>query len=189
MIPSGWFVVATKPKCEERARDELLGENMDVFLPLLARRLEFHSRPGRPRTGARAKVAWVAEPLYPRYLFVLLGEDSEDGRSAGRQMAIVNAARNVVEVLRSPGDCLVPVRSSLIDMLRERISVDIGAIKAPDPKGWLPGDKVRVDNDPLYGHFQAVVHASGPKRSILLAQFIGGIETRITIATKKIRAA
>jgi transcriptional antiterminator RfaH len=59
-----WYLVLTKPRQEKRAFDNLTKQGYECYLPTLPTE--------KVRRGA---LALQDEPLFPRYLFILLGQD------------------------------------------------------------------------------------------------------------------
>ena len=60
-----WYLVQTKPRQEQCALDNLQRQGYECYLPTL--------RAEKIRQGA---VAVVAEPLFPRYLFIRLSQEN-----------------------------------------------------------------------------------------------------------------
>ncbi|MBL6933358.1 MAG: transcriptional activator RfaH [Rhodospirillales bacterium] len=65
-----WFVVQTHARGESLARENLLRQGYEVYLPLYLKRHR-HAR----------RTDWIKGPLFPRYLFVLLDPETTPWRA------------------------------------------------------------------------------------------------------------
>ena len=119
---SAWYVVHTKPRQENRALENLTNHGLECFLPTLT----------VDRLRDERKIT-VAEPLFPRYLFVRL----EVGAS---NWSVIRSTRGVVRLVEFGGvSARIPER--LIDALKQGV---------PEHKAlFSPGDRVRVVEGPF----------------------------------------
>jgi transcriptional antiterminator RfaH len=127
--PSGvaWFVVQTKPRAEEQAREFLHRRSIHTFLPrLLVRR----------RHGSRR---WQAlEPLFPGYLFCCFAPVPE-------AIARVQWTPGVRRLL-GDDDGPIPIAGEIVAYLKAREATH-GYIAAGRP--LAAGDRVRFVGGPL----------------------------------------
>ena len=121
---SGWYVVYTKPRQEERARENLSNQGYTCFLPTL--------RVERLRAGHRVV---LPEALFPRYLFVYL----EVGRS---NWSTIRSTRGVSHLVRF-GGVAARIPSVLIDALLEQ--------PAPQKELFAIGEQLKVIAGPFVG--------------------------------------
>ena len=96
---SAWYVVHTKPRQENRALENLTNQGLECFLPTLT----------VDRLRDERKVT-VAEPLFPRYLFVRL----EAGAS---NWSVIRSTRGVVRLVEF-GGVSARISPNLIDALK-----------------------------------------------------------------------
>jgi transcriptional antiterminator RfaH len=158
---SRWFVVHTQPNAEARALSHLSRQGYRVYLPTFAKR----------RSHAR-RVETVRRALFPRYLFVEMGEST-----LWRPILSTVGVADLVRV----GDRPVAVPSGIVEALRsgeaERAFDEETAIRK-----LLPGQLVRILAGPfatLVGRFAAMAESD---RVFVLLELLGR-EVRAKIPT------
>lgn len=126
MAAPPWFVVSTKPRREEYAREQLGRRGIETFLPRIL-------EPGRVLT--RAHVA----PLFPGYLFARVDLPAQYG-----QVIWTPGVRKLIAF----GDTPCPVDDAVVDFLRARVGAE-GVLR---PGVLLrEGDVVRIRKGPFEG--------------------------------------
>ena len=123
-----WYVAHTRPQAEARAREHLLHQGFEAWLPEY-RRTRRHAR----RTDQ------VLRPLFPRYLFVRLALDAE------RWRAVLGTAG--VQHLVG-GDPPTPLADAVIEAIRARTD-DEGLVPVSPVLSLKAGDAVRIAEGPL----------------------------------------
>lgn len=131
MLQSGrqWYAVATRPRMEAVARDNLRRQGYEVWLP-------------EARLRKRSKGRWqvVTEALFPGYLFVAL----DLGRDNIAPIRSTIGARGMVRFgLHSPA---MPAGS--VEFLQGRTPQ---AADEETKLPFLPGDKLRIARGPFAG--------------------------------------
>ncbi|MFZ4537536.1 transcription/translation regulatory transformer protein RfaH [Propionivibrio sp.] len=121
---SGWYVVYTKPRQEARALENLCSQGFDCCLPTL--------KVDRLRAGRRVI---IAEPLFPRYLFVHL----EAGRS---NWSAIRSTLGVSHLVRF-GGVAARIPSALIAALSEQPAQKKGLFDV--------GERLKVIEGPFVG--------------------------------------
>jgi transcriptional antiterminator RfaH len=147
----GWLVVMTKPKMEAEAKEHLLRQGFDVYLPLWEEL--------KHRQGAWQK---VQSPMFPRYLFVRPSY-------AEQSLAPIRSTWGVSQLVRF-GMKPAWAGEGLIHEIRklEQSRHGIGQGLIPFKKG----DQVQVLDGPFKG-VSAEVFSCDQKRVILLLQVLG----------------
>lgn len=153
-LSDGWFVVMTKPKMELEARDHLLRQGFEVYLPIW-----------RELKQRRGKWVGVESPMFPRYLFLRPAFPDQS-------LAPVRSTRAVSQLVRFGSQAAMAddrlIRSiSLLEESR-RNSYDI---QTPFEKG----SRVEVVDGPFRG-VSAEVLECDQQRVILLLQVIGKVQ-------------
>jgi transcriptional antiterminator RfaH len=149
----GWLVVMTKPKMEIEAKEHLVRQGYEVYLPLW---VDLRRQPG----------GWqkVQTAMFPRYLFTRTsyGEQS---------VSPIRSTRGVSRLVRF-GMKLARVSGDLIEEIRvlEAVRNDSGN----ELKPFKNGDQVLVMDGPFKG-VTAEVLSSDQQRVILLLQVLGKI--------------
>jgi transcriptional antiterminator RfaH len=119
-----WYVVQTQVNGEAKAARNLMRQGYDIYLPRYLKR----------RRHAR-KVDFVAQPLFPRYLFVAIDLATQRWRSIQSTFGVSRLVCN--------GDDPALVPDGVVPALRARED-EKGFIKMEVRLALAPGDKVRV---------------------------------------------
>jgi transcriptional antiterminator RfaH len=123
-IDARWYVVRTQVNGEVKAARNLLRQGYDIYLPRYLKR----------RRHAR-KVDFVAQPLFPRYIFVAIDMATQRWRSIQSTFGVSRLVCN--------GDDPALVPDGVVPALRARED-DKGFVKMEVRPAFAPGDKVRV---------------------------------------------
>ena len=154
-----WRVVMSKPRGEVLARDNLLRQGFDVYLPTWA---------DWKRQGGRW--AYTARPMFPRYLLCRPGHPSQS-------VASIRSTVGVTSMVRF-GDRLGALADTHVQTLRV-----IEAARAQPPEGQASplavGASVKVIEGPLAG-LTGVVALSDRQRVEVLMMLLGR-ETRVSM--------
>ena len=95
-----WFLVYSKPRQEETAKQNLERQGYTVYLPRGAQ--------SRRRAGKRVT---VVEPLFPRYLFVRLNRHSDNWAPIRSTIGVAALVRFGLEPARVPDTLVTLLRS------------------------------------------------------------------------------
>lgn len=153
---SRWYLAFSKPKQEELARQQLINQGFEAYLPLF-------KKVGKPKAADPHGTLIVREPMFPRYVFFKPGMATQS----------ISAARNTrgVTSLVSFGFVLATVSDELIDAIRvlelEREQSDLAQITP-----FQPGTRVRLREKGLQCLEGLVVSVSS-KRVTLLLEILG----------------
>lgn len=135
-----WFVVQTQVNRERQARQHLLQQQFEVYLPM--------------RLAARKGARHPITPFFPRYMFVRFDPDVS-------QWLSICSTVGVHDILRKAGGQPIPVRPSMVSKIRDW-EVD-GVIhlldKAAKPKvnPFKKDDRVTFVEGPFTG-MDAIIH-------------------------------
>ncbi len=146
-----WYVVQTKPKKEEQARNYLSSKGIEVFSPLMQQVM--------PRNG---KIVTSLKPLFPNYIFSRFDFQKD--------YALIKWARGVNRVIGF-GSYPTPVSDGVIMLIMQRTDKDNVVRKALHLKYR---DTVRIKAGPLkdlVGIFERWV--SDSERVRILLNLIG----------------
>jgi transcriptional antiterminator RfaH len=147
-----WFVAMSKPRAEEVARQHLVNQGFDVYLPMCPRIVR---RQGRYVTEVST--------MFPRYLFVRPFQEEQSISSIRSTVGVQQLVRFGTEFAQAS--------SSLV--------VDIKAIEAflldnPESLPFKAGDEVEITEGPFAG-IKATVFACAESRVLLLFQLMGSM--------------
>ncbi len=146
-----WLVVMTKPKMEEEAKEQLIRQGFEVYLPLWVEL--------RQRQGTWQK---VRSPMFSRYLFVRPSYQEQS-------LASIRSTRGVSQLVRF-GTEPAWAGDGLISEIRqlEQSRNEVGQGLTP----FKRGDQVQVMDGPFKG-VSFEVFSCDRQRVILLLQVLG----------------
>ena len=154
-----WYLIYSKPQQERLARENLERQGYPSYLPLIRNRKR---RNGRYRS--------IIEPMFPRYLFVHLSDETDNWGPIRSTIGVANLVRFGMRAARVP--------DSLIEMMHERDEEGVQILAAPELK---PGDQVRIVEGVLAG-YEAIFQArTGKERVVLLLQLAQDRTARIQV--------
>lgn len=143
-----WYVVQTKSRQTERARDELENQQFETYCPLI--QVE-HIRAGKRTVKA--------EPLFPGYLFIYLSEIDSNWRP-------IRSTRGVSRLLTF-GDTPAKVPNDAIDLIKQQI-------KAQETSShFTPDQPVEITAGPFRGLQAVFQQYDGEQRAFLLLNLLG----------------
>lgn len=164
---SGWFVVRTQPRAEERASWHLNNQGYEVYLPRYRKQVR-HAR----------KTETVLRPLFPGYVFVRIDTLRQRWRS-------INGTVGVISLVQF-GNEPVSVPAAVVDAIRTR--EDVGGVVSLAPEGLKKGDVVRVRDGAFADYTALLEEVSDEKRVILLLDLMGR-EVRVSVPVENLAKA
>jgi transcriptional antiterminator RfaH len=144
-----WYLIHTKPRQEALALTNLSRQGFECYLPML--RLE---------NIRQRKTALVAEPMFPRYLFVRL-----DASGSGQSWSPIRSSLGVNQLVRFGGQP-AKVDGQLIDLIRSR---EQGTQAQPL---FSASDNVTVADGPFAGLEAIYQTTDAESRSMLLLNIL-----------------
>jgi transcriptional antiterminator RfaH len=137
-----WYLVHTKPRQEARALENLERQGYECFFPTLS-----------VEKLSRGTIKVVQEPLFPRYLFIRLGDQ--------RDQMSWSPVRSTLGVSRLVAFGVQPARvdERLIERLRSRCQNDQ---KQPQEL-FHPGERLVISDGPFAG-LDAIYQRSEERR-------------------------
>ncbi len=152
----------SKPRQETVARTQLERQGYRTYLPMI--------RTPRRRLGKRVI---QVEPMFPRYLFILLDTVSDNWSPIRSTIGVSNIVRFGIEPARVPDE--------LIDAIQERD--DPAGVQELPLHEFRPGQAVRIEEGPLAGYEGIFLAASGRERVLVLLDIVGkSARTRIDLS-------
>ena len=159
-----WYLVHTKPRQEQRARENLFNQGYECWLPQL-----------RVEKVRQRKLVVIDEPLFPRYLFIHL--------PPGINWAPVRSTLGVTTIVRFGG---VPARvpSGVLQALREEESQRRESAVIPQ---FTPGQAVRILAGPFAGVRAVFDMTDGEARALVLIEILQK-QARLPVPVAALRA-
>ncbi len=162
-----WYLIYSKPQQERLALDNLERQGYPSYLPLI-----------RNRRRRKGRYASIIEPMFPRYLFVHLSDETDNWGPIRSTIGVVNMVRFGMQAARVP--------DSLIEIMQERDDEGVQTLASPEFKA---GDQVRIVEGVMAG-YEAIFQArSGKERVVLLLQLAQDRTARIHVSAHDIEPA
>ena len=159
-----WYLIYSKPQQERLAYENLERQGYQSYLPLI-----------RNRRRRQGRYVAIIEPMFPRYLFVHLSDETDNWGPIRSTIGVVNLVRFGMRAAR--------VSDSLISMMQFR---DQEGVQALQPAELEPGDPVRIVEGVMAG-YEAVFQArTGKERVLLLLQLAQDRTARIQVSANDI---
>ncbi len=149
-----WFVVRTKPRCEEEAEANLRAQGFVVLCPRYRKRVR-HAR----------KETMKLAPLFPGYLFIQLAPHE-------RRWTTIRSTRGVAYVVHF-GDRYPSLPEAFIAEMQARMDAQ-GVVRLPDMReeSLRPGDLVRIRTGALAGLWGVVERLKPQDRVVVLVELL-----------------
>ncbi len=144
-----WYLVFSKPQRERLALENLERQNYRAYLPLVR---------NRKRVGGRYRS--LIEPMFPRYLFIQLNDETDDWGPIRSTIGVANLVRFGMIPARLP--------DALMQLLRDR--EDEQGIQNLPEQEFKRGDSVRIVEGIMAGYEAIYQSSSGNERVILLLE-------------------
>jgi transcriptional antiterminator RfaH len=144
-----WYLIHTKPRQEALALTNLSRQGFECYMPML-----------RLQKIRQRKTALVAEPMFPRYLFIRL-----DTSGSGQSWSPIRSTLGVNQLVRFGGQP-AKVDGQLIDLIRSR---EQGTHAQPL---FSAGDSVTVADGPFAGLEAIYQNTDAESRSMILLNIL-----------------
>lgn len=154
-----WYLLYSKPRQEKLALENLDRQGYEAYLPLIE---------GRRRRQRRFQR--VIEPMFPRYLFVSLSDQTDDWGPIRSTIGVANLVRFGNLAARVPPDLVAALRAS---------EDEAGLHHLPDAE-LRPGDRVRISGGVMAG-YEAIFQARTGRERVMLLLDIAGKAARIQV--------
>lgn len=147
-----WYLVHTKPRQEKCALENLERQGYECYLPTFPKEKLLQSG-----------VAIADEPLFPRYLFIRLGQGHTD-----QSWTPIRSTKGVSRLVRF-GVNPAKVHDGLIDSLR---ATEASVQANPEPL-FTSGEQVRLTDGAFAGIEGVYRMADGDRRVMVLIELMG----------------
>ena len=166
---TGWYLVFTKPSHENIAKLNLDRQGFITYLPLLQQ----HKR-------RRNLYKLVAEPLFPRYLFICLDSKLDDWSK-------IRSTRGCVSLVRF-GALPAQIPKVLIEKLQQDEANQSIQKKASTPD-FKSGDRIQIMDGMLVNYEGIVETKNSQQRITLLLDIAENHTRRVNLSIHQIKAA
>ncbi len=144
-----WYLIQTKPKSEQIAKENLERHGYQIYLPLIL-----------GRTMKRGKTIQFnsIQPMFPRYIFIYLSDQTVD-------WGPIRSTLGVSSLIRF-GTTPAKVPNELIETLKQNENSK-GIHELPS-KSFSPGDKLLIIEGPFEGYEATLFSQKSDERVIVL---------------------
>ncbi len=156
-----WYLIYSKPRQEPVALDNLQRQGYEAYLPLI-----------RNRRRRKGQYLALVEPMFPRYLFIHLSDQTDNWGPIRSTLGVANLVRF--------GDMPARIPDDLVELLRRR--EDASGVQDLPPPEFRTGDRVRVAEGALAGYEGIFQASSGNERVVILLDVVGQ-STRVQLPT------
>lgn len=147
-----WYLVYTKPKGEQLAESNLIRQGYTVYLPMI-----------RNRRRSRGRFKAFIEPMFPRYLFIQLDQNTDNWAPVRSTFGVSGIVYFGMKPALVPGE-IVELLTSHEDENR--------IFQIPDQE-YKKGDKVMIVEGPMAGLKGAFVANNNIDRVAILLNYLG----------------
>ena len=159
-----WYLVYTKPQQERVALENLERQGYASYLPLV-----------RVRRRRRGRYVKIVEPMFPRYLFMHLSDETDNWSPIRSTIGVSSLVRFGTLPARVPDD--------LIRTLRAREDPD--GLQRLEPREIKPGDRVRIVEGVMAG-YEAIFEAGSGRERVSLLLDIANTTARLLVSSHDI---
>ena len=142
-----WYLIYSKSREEKLAQEHLERQGYETYLPLILGRIK---RRGRTKKSI--------QPMFPRYLFIYLSDQTDDWGPIRSTIGISNLVKFGMEPAKVP--------ENLIMQLKEN-ECDKGFYDLPAKK-FKPGDELLIMEGPFAGYEATLFSQNSEDRIIVL---------------------
>ena len=147
-----WFLIYTKPRQEERAKENLENQGFETFLPMIA-----YEKIKQPKL-------YSLKPMFPRYLFTKFSVEKKN-------WVHIKSTRGVSHVITF-GDKLTEVPDSLVGFLKTKVD-DHNVVKLKVTKpAFQKGDKLVINKGVFQGKEAKFLSTTGKERVRILLKLM-----------------
>jgi len=162
-----WYLVYCKPRQETVARDNLIRQGFETYLPFM--------RDVRRRQGRRIK---AISPMFPRYLFIHLNRDTDNWAPVRSTLGVVSIVKFGHDPARVPDDLIALLRSH----------EDPQGINILPAEEYKPGSRVRITQGGFAG-YEGIFQAATSRDRVTVLLDVLGRKARATVDSASIEPA
>lgn len=154
-----WYLVYTKPKQEKRAKENLVRQGIEVFLPLISK-----------HGISVSKKQINTEALFPRYLFIKIEQ-------SGSEISCINSTKGVSSLILFGDLSTSSVPSKIISKLKKVLGKDETFLEKVITEEYKAGDRLKIKKGSIEGVEAIFLANSGNKRAKVLLELINSSVT------------
>jgi transcriptional antiterminator RfaH len=144
-----WYLIQTKTRQERLAQENLERQGYETYLPF-----------AEIRRRRRGRTVRVVDPMFPRYLFIHLSDETDDWRPIRSTLGVTTLVRF--------GQVPARIPDNLITSLRNRENEQgVQVIETPE---FQSGTKVRIAEGPMEGYEGIFQSQTSKERVTILLQ-------------------
>ncbi len=149
-VMSNWQLIYSKPRQEDKARQHLLNQAVEVYFPQIS-----------VEKVIKGKLCCIMEPLFPRYLFVKIPENVA--------WTSVRSSRGVCDFVRF-GNEVAEINEQLLQQINSVIDTQISTGISNIP---CDGDEIIIKSGEFSGLSGIFKSRDGEQRCFVLLEMLG----------------
>lgn len=142
-----WYLIQTKPKSEQLAKENLERQGFETYLPLIL---------GRKKK--RGKSVKCIQPMFPRYMFIYLSQETDDWGPIRSTLGVSTLVKFGMIPARVP--------DKLIKALKDNEGEE--GVYEVESKSMAPGDRLLIVEGPFEGYEATLFSQKTDDRVIVL---------------------
>jgi len=147
-----WFLIYTKPRQEERAKENLENQGFETFLPMIA-----YEKIKQPKL-------YSLKPMFPRYLFTKVNSEKNN-------WAHIKSTRGVSHMIAF-GNKLTEVPDAVVDFLKTKVD-EHNIVKLKVTRSvFQKGDKLVINKGVFQGKEANFLSSTGKDRVRILLKLM-----------------
>lgn len=166
-LTRSWYLVVTKPQSEFKAKENLLRQRYDIYLPLV-----------QTSRRSNGKIVNHTEAFFPRYLFIHLDKQNDNWSPIRSTIGVAGLVRF--------GGMPAQVPDILIDKLKN--NEDEFGLQSIEKKELKQGDKVEIIDGPFEGYKAIYQKMKSTERVSVLLDIVGK-NTQVTLSINELEIA
>jgi len=147
-----WYLVYTKPREEQLAESNLIRQGYTVYLPLI-----------RNRRRSRGKFKSFIEPMFPRYLFIQLDQNTDNWAPVRSTYGVSSMVYFGIKPASIPNE--------IVELLTSH--ADENSIYQIPDQDYRQGDKLMVVEGPMAGLQGVFLSDNTRERVEILLDYLG----------------
>ena len=147
-----WFLIYTKPRQEERAKENLENQGFETFLPMIA-----YENISQPKS-------FSLEPMFPRYLFIIINVERDNWTH-------IKSTRGVSHLVVF-GDKFAEVPNSVVAFLKTRVDDNDIVKQKVTRQEFQKDDKLVIKEGVLKGKEATFLSKTGKERVRILLKLM-----------------
>ena len=147
-----WFLIYTKPRQEERAKENLENQGFETFLPMIA-----YEKISQPKSSS-------LKPMFPRYLFIMINAERDNWH-------LIKSTRGVSHLVLFDNK-FAAVPNAVIEFIKTRVNNHSIVKQKVTRQLFQKGDKLVINKGVFRGKEAKFLSMTGKERVRILLKLM-----------------